>query len=385
MTDKPAAPLRILHVTTTMDRGGAENHIHDLILGQLASGRATIACAYLKGDGYWAESLERRGVEVVALGMRHYGAPAPFFRFRRLIRRFNPDIVHVHGAPAELYALAAKTMLGKRPRLIITRHELRFRLFNLPGYSTLDRLLTRAADRVVAVSDAVLQADIARSRPLIAKSEVIHHGFDPAFSAEVSTEDVARVRTAWGVSDDELLIGTVARLSPEKSLDTLLRAFAAYLASAQSPASARLVLVGRGPLESELRGLADALDISSRVIWAGFRDDMAEVFAALDIFAFTSVLEGFGMVLLEAMAASKPIIAADIYAPPTILGRDNVLLFPPGDAEALALAIARLAEAPDMRKRLGEAGRERLRRDFTLQAMFDRTLAVYDRALGSAA
>lgn len=374
-------PLRILHVTTTMDRGGAENHIHDLIVGQIARGEADVVCAYLKGEGYWRESLERKGVKVVDLKMKTYGSLAPLFAMRRLVRSFRPDIIHAHGAPAELYALAAKALLRRRPKLVFTRHELRFRLFAIPGYKLADTMLSRAADRVIAVSQAVREADIARSPLLDTKSEVIHHGFDADFDADAAERKGADLRSEWGVPDGALLIGTVARLSPEKSLDTLLRAFAVYVAATQPSFESRMVLVGRGPLEAELRALAGQLGISSKVIWAGFRDDMPAVFAAFDVFAFTSVLEGFGLVLLEAMAASKPIVAADIYAPPAILGEGNALLFPPHDANHLAQCLQILAMDAGLRKRLGQAGNRRLRDAFGLSLMIDKTGAAYDRVL----
>lgn len=381
--EREGRPLRILHVTTTMDRGGAENHIYDLIMGQLAGGRATVACAYLKGGGYWRERLEAAGVETVDLAMKRYGAPGPFLAFRRLVRRFRPDIVHAHGAPAEIYALAAKTFLTRRPKLVVTRHELRLRLFDLPGYAAIDRAIAAAADKVIAVSDAVRRADVDRHAALGPKSTVIHHGFDAGFTAGLPAGTAARIRRDWGVADGEVLIGSVARLSPEKSLDTLLRAFALLQAVPDAPPN-RLVMVGRGPLDAELKALAETLGIAPRVIWAGFREDVHAVFAALDLFAFTSIEEGFGMVLLEAMAAAKPIVAADIYAPPAVVGADAALLFPPADAEALAKALEALVRNPELRARLGAAGSRRLARDFTLQAMIDETAAVYDAALAPA-
>lgn len=379
MVTGEARPLRILHVATTMDRGGAENHIHDLITGQLATGRATVACAYLKGGGYWRKQLESAGVETVDLKMSRYGALGPFFAFRKLVRRFRPDIVHAHGAPAEIYALAAKTMLTRRPKLIVTRHELRLRLFDLPGYAAIDRVIAAVSDKVIAVSAAVMRADIDRCRALAAKSMVIHHGFDAGFASALPDGAAARVRQGWDVSDGEVLIGTVARLSPEKSLGTLLRAFALLQAVPDAPPS-RLVLIGRGPLDAELKALADTLGIAPRVIWAGFREDVDAVFSALDVFAFTSIEEGFGMVLLEAMASGKPIVTADIYAPPAVVG-DAALLFPPTDAEALAKALEALVRSPELRAQLAEAGRRRVAQDFTLQAMIDATVTAYDETL----
>lgn len=375
--------LRVLHVTTTISRGGAENHLYDLIRGQVEQSGTSVACAYLKGDGYWREPLERLGVQVTDLGLRRYGSPRPLLRLRRMVARFRPHVVHAHGAPAEIYAWAALPRLGRAPSFIVTRHEHRTRLFSLPGYRLLDRAIAASADRIIAVSDAVKASDVARRPEIAEKAVVVHHGLD--LSALRAAPDARRrIRGEWGVSDDAVLIGTLARHSCEKSLDTPMRAVAALIDSGLARERLALALVGSGPLSEELKALAQELGIADRMVWPGYRYDVGDVLSAFDIFILPSVEEGFGLAVIEAMAASLPVVTSSLDSLLEIVepGRTGIV-FPPGDDAALAAALRRLVDSPAERRMLGADARQRVEGEFTLEAMWRKTAATYDAALAA--
>ncbi|QXE91554.1 glycosyltransferase [Geomonas subterranea] len=372
-------PLQICHVITTINRGGAENHLFELVRGQVEDGMR-VAVAYLKGDGYWRAPLEALGVEVIALGLRRYGDVAPLLTLRRAIRRLHPDLVHAHLGPAEVYARGAIAGRSGLPFVVSRHNEATF------TGGAMDTLLARwvglRAARVIAISASVQQFYCGCHRFLpLQRVPVVHYGIDPAPYLQVAPVAVAARRQEWGIKPETLAVGTVARMVPAKALHVLLEAFA--LLVIEAPAT-KLVLVGTGPLEADLRRRAVALDIQEKVVWAGFQEDIPCVMAAFDIFALTSVTEGFGLVLLEAMSAARPVVASAVSAIPEIVVEGETgCLVPPGDPAALAHALAVLACDPESRLKLGEAGRRRALESFTLKAMQQNTIAVYRSILAN--
>lgn len=370
------AAMKILHVITTINRGGAENHLLDLTTGQAAEGH-TVAVCYLKGDGYWCQALVERGIRVELLDLGRYGDPRPAFRLRSLLDEIGPDIVHAHMPPAELYARLA--LLGrKRPALVISKHNDE-PFYRGPGQFAMRSWVAARASTIIAISDAVkgyTQREITSYRGAV---RTVHYGIDVGPYESVRPADVAALRAGWGIPDDAWAIGTVARLVPQKSLHVLIAAYAAYLRRASKPS--RLVIVGRGPLENELKQQASTLGIADSVIWAGFRSDIPVVMNAFDAFALTSKYEGFGLVLLEAMAARKPVLATGVSAIPEIV-RDGEtgLLCEPENVEEIARALKQL-ELQDQRTRLGDAGGARARAVFTIGRMLARTNETYEAVL----
>lgn len=367
--------MKILHVITTIAKGGAESHLFELAKGQRARGHE-VAVAYLRKAPYWQPALEALGISVHPLARRFYGDLRPLLRLKAVIRERRPDVVHAHMPPAELYAAAA--LLGDATPLITSKHNVA-RFYPGPFPAAVGRFVGRRSAAFIAISAAV--AGYLTGPDLGVPAErvrTIPYGIDLQPYDAVDPARVQALRDSWGVGADTLVIGTAARLVPQKALHILLGAFAQFRA-AGTPA-ARLVIVGAGPLEGELRAQAEALGLHD-VVWAGFQTDIPAVMAAFDVFALTSAFEGFGLVLLEAMAAGRPVAASAISAIPEVVadGETGVLV-PPGDVAGFAAAFATLAD-PVRRERFGAAGRARARERFTLEVMVDRTLAVYQAAL----
>lgn len=377
----PHAKPSILHLTTTIDRGGAENYLVDLIQAQLDAGYREVHCLYLKGPPYWFDTLTRMGANVEGLESRRYGDPRALRRLRRTLKRLRPDIIHIHGAPAEAYWLAASRFLRQRPRIILTRHEHRRRLFSYPGFRLFDRIISKRADRIIAVSDAVRRTDLSRFPAVADKFVTIHHGIKQDFAVSASARDA--IRSEFGVTGDTILIGTVAQHIKEKSLDTLLRAFATLRDDVAAKQWLKLMLIGRGPLTAELKQLAEELGLADDVIWIPFREDMGAIMSAFDIFVLSSREEGFGIVLIEAMASALPVVACRIDAiPEIVVDGETGLIVPPEDSGAMAIALGRLVADPDLRTTLGTNGRRRVAVHFTTATMQDRTLRVYEELVG---
>jgi glycosyltransferase involved in cell wall biosynthesis len=181
------------------------------------------------------------------------------------------------------------------------------------------------------------------------------------------------------VGAEAFLVGNVGRLAPQKGQRHLIEAMPLLL---EHVPTAHAVIAGGGDLEPYLRELAEELEVDERVHVLGPRQDVPALMHALDVFAMPSIWEGFGLVLLEAMAAGKPIVASRTATiPEVVLDNETGLLVPAGDAVALADALARLAEDRELARRLGEAGRERLQKHFSIDKMVGDTETLYRELL----
>lgn len=368
--------MKVLHVVTTINRGGAENHLAELVRGQVAQG-LQVAVAYLKGDGYWAANLRDLGVRVEALGLARYGELAPVLQLRGLIRQWKSDIVHAHMPPAELYTRIALMFMRNAPAMVISKHNDE-PFYRGPGQRVMGVWVARRAKRMIAISEAVKTYACSHLNMSSDRVVTVHYGIDARPYEEADSSRHA-LRTEWNIPPEAWVIGTVARLVPQKALHILLRAYAQYRQKALH--ISRLVLVGRGPLEGELKALAHQLGLEDQIVWAGFREDIPAVMNAFDTFALTSNYEGFGLVLLEAMAAGRPVVATAVSAIPEIVADGLTgLLCPSGDADSLAQAFLHMEDSC-LRARMGGAGHERAIHSFTLESMTKATLAMYQECL----
>jgi glycosyltransferase involved in cell wall biosynthesis len=371
--------MHIFHVITTINKGGAESHLVDLCRALADRGIRSTVC-YLKGDGHWASAFESMGVETIALNIARYFDPAAMGQLRREIKARCPDIVHAHMPPAELYAVLALRGYNDVP-LITSKHNDTEPFYRGPGARWLERICAARASRVIAISQAVQDyfANVWPDR-LSRQIEVVRYGLSPLPLGSIDQDVIRALRHDWGVCDGEVLFGIVARLVPQKSIDTLLRAFALVRSANRD---ARLVIVGAGPLEEDLRALANSLDLGDAVIWAGFRRDIAVVMRALDVFVLSSIYEGFGLVLLEAMEASRPIVASRVSAiPEIVVDGETGRLVSPRNPRALAAAMAQMMER-ETRLSMGARGHRRLLDTFVVERMAQETAAIYEEAIAA--
>ena len=373
--------MKVLHVITSLVRGGAENHLASLAIGQVKQ-NIQVTIAYLKSKPYWLETLEKNNVSISSLDMRYYGDLQPILKLKSLISKLQPDIIHAHLPPAELYTrLALLGIPSKKLPLIVSKHN-EGDFYGGFGHRHIGSWVSRRASHVIAISDTVKTNQCINYLSCPSeKVTTVYYGIDPNPYQKVSDDEIKKIRSLWSVTDETYLIGTVARLVPQKALHVLLDGFRLHLKTATKPS--KLVVVGVGTLESDLKNRAIELGIQDKVIWAGFREDIPVVMNALDVFALTSEYEGLGLVLLEAMSASKPVVASNVSAIPEVVS-DGItgILFTPKNSVALAEAF-KLLEDKEVRLRFGIAGREKVKTYFTLDKMIHHNTIIYNRALVS--
>jgi glycosyltransferase involved in cell wall biosynthesis len=362
--------VRVLHLITTLDRGGAENQLLALCRMLAARGTVSASVAYVKGEGELAGEFLAAGVPVARAPL---AAP---WTADRVLRAARPDLVHAHLFKAELVGNRLARRAGLP--LVVTKHNEDPYLLRSPWRGLGRRIAARAA-RVVAISPAVerfakealgLPADRLRRIP---------YGLAPRPAAVGSG---AAFRAAFGIPAGAPLAVAPARLTRQKGLDLLVEA--ARSVRARVP-GARVVLLGRGEEETALRDLVRARGLEGTVIFAGFLPDPAPALVAADVVVLPSRWEGFGLAALEAMAAGRPVVAAAAGGLPGVLG-DAGTLFPPGDgkalAEALVAALSPEAVAAARSGASGERGRRRAREEFSLDRAADAHESLYAEVLG---
>ena len=368
MPDASPRP-RVLLAITLAEVGGAQSYVAAL-LPALAERYDVVLAAH--GEGPLREAAARAGVRFVPL--EHVRRPinpvqdvAGLFELTRLLRRERPQILHASSSKAGVLGRLA-AMFARVPIRFFTVHGWAFSAYSgVPGllYRVADRLMAPLTTVTICVSEQELAAGLEAGACRRDRSVVIHNAVDVA-GAPRSRHDRAVPR----------LIG-VGRLKAPKDFLTLVRALAAL-----PEGSFEALIVGDGPDRAELEAEIRRLGLEERVELAGERDDVAELLAASDAFVLSSRSEGLPVSVLEAMAAELPVVASAVGGlAELVVDGETGILVPAEDETALAEALGRFIEQPELRRRLGAAGRARAEAQFDLDAFRRAHLELYHRQL----
>lgn len=355
--------MKIVHIESGRHFYGGARQVEHLLTGLKQRGVENVLICppghplQARGDLGRIEELPMRGD--LDLGLLP--------RLRRALARLEPDIVHVHARRgADLFGGLACRM--DRRRAVLTRRV------QSPEPRIWARFKYRPYARLIAISRAV-RAELAASLGMDpARLEVIASAVD---SGVYRPDSAARGRllAAFALEQDALVIGVAAQLIRRKGHAFLLRCLPVLLA--RHP-KLRVLLFGRGPLVGEIERLVARLGLARIVRLAGYRADLPRLLPGLDLLAHTPEREGLGLAVLEAMSCGVAVVATAVGGIPDAIS-DGVqgLLVPFGDTARLGAALERLLQAVPERRRLGRAGRIRVMREFSVDAMSDRYLEVY--------
>lgn len=367
----PQAPARVLWLTKGLGLGGTEQLVR-LCVPRFDPDRFTVEVAYVlpHKDALVAALLES-GVRVHCLGDRR----AWVRRLRGMLRDGGYDLVHTHSP-----ATGTVARLCRQPgtRYVHTEHNTwdRYR-----GATRAANALTLGANATVFTVSSGVRDSIRSSwwaRVAVPPSlEVLHHGMDEA-SVRHGDEARARARAALSLPADVPVIGTVANFTPKKDHRTLVDGF--RILHRQWP-DARLVLVGTGPLEAQIRDQIRTNGLADHVMMTGPRADVPELLPALDVFVLSSLHEGLPISLLEAMATGIACVATPVGGVPEVIrhGTDG-LQVPCRDPAALAETLDRLLGDKQLRDGLASAGSARVAA-FSIATAVERMTAVYEQLL----
>ncbi len=356
-----------LHLDTARTWRGGQNQVLLTLLGLRALGHRTMLVAHGEGE---LRQRAREGLDLIALAPRTEMDLGAAWRLSRLIKQLRPEVVHAHDPHAVAMAslaLSMSTQLAKPPLVASRRVD-----FRLRGTS-LSRWKYRQVDCFICASEAIRQMLIADGVPE-ARAVTVHEGIDVD---RVASAPPADLHAEFWLPHHAPLVGNVAALVPHKGQRHLVEA--AALVVRQVP-DARFVIAGEGELRPALERQIREHHLEKHVILAGFRPDVLSVHKAFDVFVMSSVTEGLGTSLLDAMACGKPVVATLAGGiPEVVVDGETGFLVAPRDHAAMAEAIVRLLRDAALRLRLGEAGRARVGTRFSVERMVRDTLRVYRR------
>ena len=334
---------KVTHLITTIERGGAEKQLLTLASEQVRSG-LNVVVLYLKGKPDLRNEFEAAGVKVNNLLVEKSFLKQIFLLSKYL--RKNPSPVHAHLPKSELLAAIVVT----KKYLVFSRHNAEPFWPSGPRIisNLLSKFVCKRASQGIAISNAVRSYLIKRGEiPTDYAIGVVYYGFQKDIST--NAEGLGLITNIMNGQSSNFKIGTIGRLVPQKDYPTLLNAFSNVL---KSMPNIDLYVVGEGHLKKDLIELSKSLGIKDNVHWIGKTEYIKEFLSKIDLFILPSKYEGFGLVLLEAMVAKKPIIAANNSAIPEVLGKSYDGLFSTGDANALAQQIKTAISDENFSKKL---------------------------------
>jgi len=358
--------MRVAHVVLTLDVGGLERMVIQLCVALRR--RGIDSSIVVLTDGVLVDTARQEGIDVTVLNRRSPSLASTVALLRRHFVRRKIDLVHTHNlAPLVAGTLAAR--LAGVPT-INTRH----------GRAPLSApwFIWRLTNHVVAVSEDARRELLRHNTIRADKVSVIRNGIDVSAFASGNGADGTAIRSALRIPPQDILIGTVGRLTKEKDHKTLLVAFRDLLGRGLP---ARLLVAGDGELASSVREMVAELGLDNRVHLLGTRSDVPALLRALNLFVLPSISEGLSLTLIEAMAAGLPIVATRVGGNPEVIADgDTGLLVSAADPVGLADALMRVAGNPSLAAALGQQARARALRHFDIDTMAQRYLGVMNGA-----
>ena len=362
-----------IHLDTARTWRGGQNQVLLTVLGLRSQGHRTILVAHAAGE---LRQRAEEGLELVPLTPKTEMDLSAAWRLARLIKRLRPDVIHAHDPHAVAMAALARSMNTgpTRPVLIAARRV----DFHLKG-NALSRWKYRQVDRFVCASEAIRHMLLEDGVPT-ERAVTVYEGIDLDRAAAAPP---AELRADFWLPHDAPLVGNVAALVPHKGQKHLIDAAALVI---RKVPDARFIIAGEGELRSALERQIKDRHLEKHVFLAGFRPDVLSVHKAFDLFVMSSVTEGLGSSLLDAMACEKAIVATTAGGiAEAVVDRETGLLVPPRDHEAMARAIVALLTDERARRAMASAGFRRVHERFSVERMVRDTLRVYEQTIASEA
>ena len=386
--------MKVLRVIARLNVGGPALHVAYLTAGLASRGYDTtlVAGTIARGEESMAFVADERNVHVETLIDLHREI-SPIrdlratWRLAQVIRRERPLILHTHTAKAGAVGRVAALLAGgARPPIVVHTfhgHVLRgyFGPLTTFAFRTLERVLAHTTTALVAVSPEVRDDLVALHVAPASKFAVVRLGIE--LGSRVDNDDAQRreTRRQIGLREDAFAIGWVGRMTAVKRTDAVVEALQSLVAQG---VDAYVVLVGDGPDRDHLERHAHDLGVIRRCLFLGYQEDVARFYDAVDVILLPSINEGTPVTVIEALAASRPAVATRVGGVPDVV-RDGVdgFLVDSADGDTLAARLAELAADPELRARMGAAGRARVLERYSVERLVSDVDELYRRLLAA--
>ncbi len=357
--------MRITFVNSMRSVGGGETWLLEAMRGLTERGHEV--AMVLRQGGAFADRAEREGHSVLRLPMSSDFDPASVFRLASFLRRFRPDVVNVSVQRAVRVGCAAVRLAGVGE--VVERRGLNFpaRPSRL-NHWVYGRCVSFVLANCGEIADQMVDSGLVPED----RVAIVPNGIDPS---RVPPGGGPAIRAELGLGQEAPLVSIVARLVRDKGHAL---AFEAFSRLTERLPGAKLAVVGSGRLGPELSELASSVAPAGSVIFMGLRDDVPAILDASDVLLVSSLREGMPHSILEAMVAGTPVVATEVAGIPEMIrdGREG-LLIPAGSTEAIERALHRVLSDRDLARRLSEAAAQRVRAEFGLDVMIDRTERIF--------
>jgi len=389
MNTRGDRPLKVMHIITRFIRGGAQENT--LLTVQGLDAMPGYESMLVTGPGLGPEGdlipdAVQSGVNVIIIDqMRRAIHPwrdwSSYRALRRCMREIKPDIVHTHSSKAGIIGRkAAKD--ENVPRIVHSIHGLPFhdyeRALVNKFYVALERNAAKYTDLIICVADAMTDKAAAAGVAPREKFVTVYSGMDvePYLHGD---HDRAAVRDSFGIGPGELVVGVIARISPLKGHEFIIRAAPQILAKHPNM---RLLFVGEGHIRAEMERLAGEHNVLDRIVWAGLRDyrEIPELIAAMELVVHTSLREGLARVLPQALLSGVPVVSYDVDgAREVVIDGETGWLVKAGAIGELADAVCEALGDLDHARKLAAAGREICKRWYPAEVMADAIAREYQK------
>ncbi len=359
--------LRTVHINTARSWSGGEVQTFNLVKGLHERGHDPLLIT--PPESPLLERTTGLGIRTESVSMRGEWDLPSALKVRSLLKKEKPDVLHMHTSHAHTLGIWAAKPAFVKKTLVTRRMD-----YSIKGLFS--KLKYRKADHIAAISTEVknVLVDCGMEEKNIT---IIHSSIIPPVLPKKST-----LKKELGWDPEAPLIGTAASLHERKGLKYLITA---YTDMKKEVPRLKLVIAGEGPQEKELKELVERIGMENDIRFLGFRKDMPNILAALDVFILPSLLEGLGVALLEASGAGVPVVASNTGGIPDVVddGKSGFLV-PPGDSAALTEKILKLLKDKRLREVMGQFGKDRIEKEFSADLMVKRYIELYEKLLKNA-
>lgn len=353
--------MKVVHINTAFSWGGGEAQTYYLV--KELENRGIENTLIAQPNSPLAAKAKEEKIKLIEIFMRGEWDIAAVLKLKKFLKRIKPDVLHLHTSHAHTLGLLAGR-LAKVEKIISTRR------MDFPTSGFFSRLKYTKVDKIVAISEVV--------KEILIRSGIEKEKITVIYST-INCEDFSgksNLREGLGLPQDTPILGTVGSLVNIKGHKYL---FEAMVKIKEEFPQVRLLVVGEGPLEEKLKKLAEKLGLESVIIFTGFRKDIPEILGILDVFVLASLKEGLGVSLLEAASYGLPIVATNVGGIPEVV-KDGItgFLVPPKDSKTLAEKIIYLLAHPEEAQKMGENGKEWIRKNFSVEKMVNKYATLYE-------